>query len=439
MSPCPFCLYPSRLVAQYRLWSFSLISRICLARLYSPHPRLLFPLALLPTPQHPLTPTFPHLRPPPPPTTPSDPFSIHASPHLLLSLLAATIYLGHTPLMREVLAVILRTVGPATVGQYLGFALGDGCGSAEDLPRRASHARVLPEYMRAAPQDEDEEEDVDLALGTGDESSSYNQAATHRDSTTSTDSKPEEDVKVGSLPPVSSMPASNSASAVVGGGSVHRTISNASTIRAPSNKMGMSSSKAAEPLSPRTSPTRAGADTSSVSLDTLAHMPHFYGFASDKIGEACACWLSRWGVDILAAEIELDAHPARKSSEEYRIFRHRGISASFLRGLLASDSLWVMGEMERYEATREILAIRRKGWEAEWEASHADSEGDEEEEGWEEWDVDEEQLARVFAEGIYYSHMVSPSLAFSLITKRKTRNQAHMLVLRRPLHHRQRH
>ena len=81
--------------------------RICLSRLYSPHPRLHFPLALLPSPQYPLTPTYPSLFPPPNYTTLSaslPPLSILATPHLLLSLLATTIYLGHTSLMREALA-----------------------------------------------------------------------------------------------------------------------------------------------------------------------------------------------------------------------------------------------------------------------------------------------------------------------------------------------
>jgi hypothetical protein len=303
--------------------------------------------------------------------------------------------------MREVLSVILRTVGPGTVGRYLGFALGAGCGPPETISTSRSKAhesvgRDLPKSMCREEDGEPEAEEEDI--------SNLHQLSTHRDSTASTESKTEDDVKVGSLPPASSFPvAPSSASSVISATatSVHRTISNASTIRAPSLRMGMTHAYPPD----TSSPTQLDDHTFSPGLEVSAPMSHFYGFASDKIGEACACWLSRWGMDVLAAEADLDIS---SEPEGYSIFRHRGIPASFLRGLLSSDSLWVKGEMERYEWTRKILDMRRQGWEAEWNATHLEDadEGDEDEEGWEEWDEDEEQLGRVFADGIYYSHMV---------------------------------
>jgi hypothetical protein len=364
------------------------ISRISLSRLYSSHPRLLFPIALLPTPSHPLTPVFPSLIPLSSIADASVPLTTTTTPQQLLSLLATTIYLGHTPLMREVLSAILRTVGPGTIGRYVGFALGDGCGPDDDSVGQGLEgvARPLPKTMCAEEEPEEPEEEGE------EDQSIYRQSSIHRDSTDSTDSKAEEDCKVGSLPQASFVQLATSTSEVTAGG-VHRTISNASTIRAYPPGLGMS--RPADIVLPQSVQTSEQPHTA---------LPHFYGFASDKIGEACACWLSRWGMDILAAELTLEDD---SGGERYRVFQHRGIPASFLRGLLSSDSLWVKGEMERYAAAREILKMRRRGWEAEWELSHRDSDDEEDEEGWEEWDEDEEQLGKVFAEGIYYSHMVS--------------------------------
>ncbi len=48
-------------------------------------------------------------------------------------------------------------------------------------------------------------------------------------------------------------------------------------------------------------------DTSFSTSSSIDHQPnsatpYFYGFAGDKIGEACAAWLSRWGQDLLEVE-----------------------------------------------------------------------------------------------------------------------------------------
>jgi hypothetical protein len=36
--------------------------------------------------------------------------------------------------------------------------------------------------------------------------------------------------------------------------------------------------------------------------DDAEELEYFYGATSDRIGEACACWLARWGVDVLGVE-----------------------------------------------------------------------------------------------------------------------------------------
>ena len=133
-------------------------------------------------------------------------------------------------------------------------------------------------------------------------------------------------------------------------------------------------------------------------------MPHFYGFASNKLGEACTCWLGRWGVDILNIELSLPSLPA------VRIWTHRGLPASFVRAVLSADTFFVKDEMERYTFARKVLDLRRKGWEVEMEGqgdlSMSESIAETEGEGWDLWEEDEEELAKVFADGVYYTHMV---------------------------------
>jgi hypothetical protein len=63
--------------------------------------------------------------------------------------------------------------------------------------------------------------------------------------------------------------------------------------------------------------------------------------------------------------------------------------------------------MERYRVAREVLDLRRRGWEVEMESRGDISASYESDVGSEEWDDDESEMAKVFAEGIYYSHMVS--------------------------------
>ena len=119
------------------------------------------------------------------------------------------------------------------------------------------------------------------------------------------------------------------------------------------------------------------------------------------------CYLTRWAVDILAYEKSVPSSPIIK------IFAIGGLPARLLRALLSADSLFVHSEMDRYRMTREVLDLRRVGWEGEngdiGESSFISREsGEMEESGWE----DEEEIAKVFAEGIYYTHMVSLTEVF---------------------------
>lgn len=251
--------------------------------------------------------------------------------------------------------MIPRTVGPSTVGRYLAFAIGDGIGEEEWEGQTEEGARGLGDVAKR----------LDLRRESDDSimsNESHSLAVSHG----STQSLSDDGTKVG-----------------------HEPISLA-------------------PISERSTPTvrhslhfqQTGSRPGSLAEST-SNLPHFYGFASNKIGEACACWLARWGVDVLAIEMTSITHTP--------IWGHRGLPADFLRAIISADTFFVQDEMERYTVARKVLDIRRRGWEEELEGKGDISmaESIAETEGWDAWEEDEEELAMVFADGIYYTHMVS--------------------------------
>lgn len=333
-----------------------LMGRICLSRMYSPYPHLHFPSTLLPTPQYPLTPSFPpssnqaslsDLQ----SSLPSN--TVLATPRTLLSIVATTIYIGHGNLMREALAMVLRTVGPGTVGRYLSFAVGGGIGDEEWEGQDEEGARGLGGVAKPMSNvDDTASTDHDTSLPLSNPSST---------------SLSDDGTKVGSAP--------------IPGQSERST----PTVRNMHDPAGSTRSRPAS------------------ITESVSRLPHFYGFASNKLGEACSCWLGRWGVDVLDVELS-------QPELAVRIWSHRGLPASFVRAVLGADTFFVCDEMERYTVARRVLDLRRTGWEVEMEGkgdiSIHESITSTEGEGWELWEEDEEELARVFADGIYYTHMV---------------------------------
>ncbi|KAF9652044.1 hypothetical protein BDM02DRAFT_3184031 [Thelephora ganbajun] len=138
---------------------------------------------------------------------------------------------------------------------------------------------------------------------------------------------------------------------------------------------------------------------------------HFiYGGVSDKVGEAAACWLTRWGYDMLTYEEEessspviISASPLKKhscsafssvmSAQTFQsiplIWRRGGLDPRWVRAILSSDLLFVRGERERYEMAKAVLELRRKG-------------GIDEEE--------EKEFVDLFENGIYFMHMSTEDL-----------------------------
>lgn len=346
--------------------------RICLSRLYSPYPHLIFPDSLIPTPIHPLTPAF---------TTSEDPFELEdrfrgdghcfdTSPRLLLSLLATTTYLGQDELMKEVLTMILRTVCPFTLCRYLNFAIGEGLGEEE---WRGQTKEPAPGIKHAARRLRIEEEG-EAASGP---SSSRSRSARSSTDSTGSNTKVQDDEQI---------------------------------LRNPG---GSRRTSRPSPLSFDNSPPSAGRlEDSAEDEEIEAYMPHFYGFASDKIGEACCCFLTRWGLEILDRESRFP-NPAETGEEPpWRVFASGGLHAKFVRALLSSDQLFVKDEMSRYKAARKILDLRRRESQEDGAGDlglsvariELDSEMTEEEE-------DEIELEKVFTDGIYYTHMVSLNMA----------------------------
>ncbi|KAK2461731.1 hypothetical protein APHAL10511_006194 [Amanita phalloides] len=130
----------------------------------------------------------------------------------------------------------------------------------------------------------------------------------------------------------------------------------------------------------------------------------YYGAISDKIGEACACWLARWGPDMLECEelleglhsssspVQLSAAQGSLFVKRYRmgmnpfpcIWRRGGLDSAWATTLLGADTLFIRGECERYELARRVVELRR----------HSGTLQNEETE----W-------SRVFEYGIYYENM----------------------------------
>ncbi|KAG1749616.1 uncharacterized protein EDB91DRAFT_1344244 [Suillus paluster] len=153
--------------------------------------------------------------------------------------------------------------------------------------------------------------------------------------------------------------------------------------------------------------------------DAPIREPHFhYGLLSDKIGEAAACWLARWGADMFVHEEKASLGPglpatpvpvpvhvvsSRKRADTMPtkpslhseptvpephvvpvIWTRGGLNSKWVRQILGSDLLFVKGEKERYELACAVVELRRR-------------QGiDEEEE--KDWEI-------LFREGIYYSNM----------------------------------
>jgi hypothetical protein len=313
--------------SSYQLILISL--RVCIARLYGGGPTLHISPSLIPTPTQPLTPGYPTSAP-----KVDVPLGQHpATPCFLLSLLATAVYLSIPSTASQALRLILGSIGPHTVIEYLNFTLGKPIRNPSD-------------------------EEADAAVGLESIAQAVNGGST------------------------------SSAIELTKGETVNPEIS--SSLENSADDQSVIYDGSAPPHS-----FCAEGD------DTSTHEPFFhYGTISYKIGEACSCWLARWGPDVLKFEenkggnIDRTSTPVnlspRNSLAPSRydipvIWARGGLSAEWVNALVSSDALFVRGERERLELAKTVVELRRR-------------------DGLDE--AEEEEWRRMFRHGIYYANMV---------------------------------
>jgi hypothetical protein len=343
--------------------------RLCIARLYGGGPQLFVDPAIVPTPSHPLTPSFP--CPIPPAQVPLG--HQQATPRFLLSLIAVSIYLSMPSLATQALSSVLNTVGPSTVISYLQFACGEGIGPLQDA-------------------------DLDPLVGLEHVAQLANTETAGCAPPSDGSSKPAPDKVVESF--------SRNLETL----SVEEQVRNSQSGSVRGEGFPVEKENPAELLSPESD------DRSSLMDETESDLSFSYGAVSDKIGEACVCWLARWGADMLVYEQQAAVAPKQATSSTPTstpsigrqsalsgwepsnsdivptplpkvplIWRRGGLTAVWVRALISSNLLFVRGEKERYELAKAIVELRRgagvlEGEEVEW--------------------------VKMFSEGIYYANMV---------------------------------
>jgi hypothetical protein len=135
----------------------------------------------------------------------------------------------------------------------------------------------------------------------------------------------------------------------------------------------------------------SGYSDTSDDVSELEGSTHHYGQISDKIGEACICWLARWATDMLSFEqTQLSADSPGTLSPNSLIHRpaiwqRGGLDAERVCALISSDSFFVKSERERYDFAKVVVEMRRRSGVLEGEELK--------------WDA-------LFEHGIYYINMV---------------------------------
>jgi hypothetical protein len=344
--------------------------RLCIARLYGGGPPLFIDPALVPTPSQPLTPSFPNH-----PTPTHVPLGHQlATPRFLMSLLAVSIYLCMPSLTAEALSYVTSTIGPFTVMDYLRFAYGEGMGLLQ-------------------------EGDFDPLVGL--------EHVAHLVKTETADCSQS---SIGTSPRAQGKDVeyfSQNLEALSVEDQIHNYQDGAS----------LGSDQSIEKEDPADLSSESGSSTF-VPGEAGSNLSFSYGSVSDKIGEACVCWLARWGADMLVLEQEAGgfskkpvpyapvatpqrAIGRRSTVSRWRtpvsgvtdfphprpplIWRRGGLTATWVRALISSDLLFVKSERERYDLAKAVVELRR-------------NEGILEEE--------EVEWAKMFTEGIYYTNMV---------------------------------
>lgn len=264
---------------------------------------------LIPTTNYPLSPPFAGIL----ESEDVPPGKQHATPRFLVSLLATAIYLSIPSVASQALSLVLKTVGPTTVLQYLDFACGKSLCYSNPIPEEHQPAVGLENVAFIL-------EDTDTPTATI------------------------------SIEGLKSQPSIDSDSS--------------------------------EPS------TGDGDPPESSEVEADDHGPSYhYGAVSDKVGEACTCWLARWAVDTLEMEDQrLNVVESRlramsvSSIDKVKtislssastatlanvpkppvIWGRGGLSARWVATLISADTLFVTNERERYNFARSVVELRRR-------------------------------------------------------------------------------
>ncbi|EJU01154.1 hypothetical protein DACRYDRAFT_116957 [Dacryopinax primogenitus] len=328
---------------------------LCLSHLYHPTPLPFLPPAYLPTPDHPLTPSFP-LPPAPSPI-----------PRLLLSLLATASYLHIPNLITEASRLLLGSVSPWTVSRYLRFAIGLGLGEGEgeeEGVKGLGHAFPFPDPASASPSP------TLSAQGS--------QASDSEDD----------------LPSKSCVPSSPLSPASPMGETPRLT-----GYGTPSNLLGqtcvawmcrwggeivlLEEQAFARSFPTSSNPTGSATSTSTPTLTTTIHIP--------------------------------STSTSTPSTPFPPIWAHQGLPATWVRHLLSADEFWTTREeVGRWDLARRVVDLRREGWERQrvregQEPREGETMGQRERESGRETErlreEEESEWETLFTEGIFYTHM----------------------------------
>ncbi|CED84014.1 BTB/POZ-like [Phaffia rhodozyma] len=377
---------------------------IIIARLYSAGPSLHLPPTTHPTPSHPLTRSFPFYV---PPSSPPPSGSQIATPRFLLSLLATSIFLGVPGISSGVLGLILGSISPWSVNVFLGFSIGKGIGGYQGEDWEDSEedgiigvgATGLEDLGRPIPSFEDDERGKQAENPAVAQERAAGVEVERRDSKPSGSRPSPSGTRSRSASPALSMSSSIASSQISG--------------------LREDPGEGKHPFRRNTHSIGDGYDGHDYEEESEEEPSYFYGLTSSKIGEGCACWLTRWGVDILDVEekiwysrIEEDHSPeinrqlegmslgdaswsstgkkhtpntsshtrfpvyytdfpristttgpnttGNKPNQPFPpVWSISGLPPSWVRAVIASDAFFVPSEIDRYHVAKKVYTLRK--------------------------------------------------------------------------------
>ncbi|CBQ70522.1 conserved hypothetical protein [Sporisorium reilianum SRZ2] len=367
-----------------------------IARLYGDGPKLVLPFWSTPSSDHPFSPAL-TMR-----LSQSTDLQLSslligkrshpATPRFLLSLLATSIYLNIPSVTAQALTLVLCSLTPFTVTQYLRFAIGYGI-EGTDLHRSASDemlhdldewdwelegpARTLEQIARLDP------------LSTSSPQAQPNQRFSSRETAASDEFAADfsSKLRVASFSPASRRESTASAAP-------------------PAHPSGRDEKRSAKKTAGFSESEPAGL---AIHASDSISPEYQYGLTADKIGEACVCWFARWGLDIFELECSMEREriveietwirmcredrdfgrlallrdrlhtgdvdllhtsmlprgrmpdaEERMPSPRLRVWSYPSMPSSWVRAIISSDGFFVPSELHRYEFAKKVVEFRRK-------------------------------------------------------------------------------